>query len=469
MLSRSILAAAAVLVLAACDGDSDSLAAGPAAGPARPELSETLIRVPVDGGTPALYRVGDLAPLPWPDAPRLPAVAQVIGSVGGDRIVYLLDRTQTLLGLDLESARLREVVGGIAAAAAAPDGGVVAVDTAGGALRIRRRTPQPLRGTLGGTPEALYPTQRGGLLAPLQGGGLVALGTDHPPVRVPLPNGPSAATTWGELFVVGTDSGLVAFDPAEGDSVRHVPLSRPVHAVAFSPSGHRIYVATPDSELLVLDRFGQGVLETIALPGPAGALRPDRYGRWLLARPVVGDSLWVVDLVADSLVGSVRGAWSTDLPAVSGDRLVARQGDGVVVVDLRAPGLPGRGIVEDGGADRWTLVQWAPAGVEQPSLAADEPDDDDAETDDADADGSGSPVYLQVSSSRNPDWASDLVRQMRAAGLPAERLDPAAEGEPYRVVLGPYSSRTEADDAGRRLGRPYFIIADSNPAPSGSP
>ena len=28
----------------------------------------------------------------------------------------------------------------------------------------------------------------------------------------------------------------------------------------------------------------------------------------------------------------------------------------------------------------------------------------------------------------------------------------------FRVVVGPYSTREEADAAGRRLGRPYFIL-----------
>jgi hypothetical protein len=465
-----MLAAGAVLILAACGGDSDAAPAAGTAAAAGTEPTETLIRVPADGGSPTLHRAADLAAIPWTDAPSLPAVAEVIGAVGDDRIVYLLNRKQELLGLDVESGRLREIAGGIAMAAAAPDGGVVAVDTAGGALRIRRRTPQPLRGTLEGTARVLYPTQRGGLLAPLGGGrgGIVALGPDHPPARTPLADGPTAATTWGELVAVGTDSGLVFYDPRAEDSVTFVATKRPVHAVAFSPSGHRIYAATPDAELLVLDRFGEEVLERVTLPGPAGALRVDRYGRWLVARPIVGDSLWAVDLVADRLAGSARAIWRDDLPAIAGDRLVVRQGKDVVLLDLRATGLPRRGIIEGGGADRWALVQWTPpAAAGAPARnndtsggeSAGPPADGAVDAGDEPAGAAGdSPVYLQVSSSRNPDWANDLVRQMKSAGLPASLLDPTGDGEPYRVVLGPYPSREAADEAGRRLGRAYFII-----------
>lgn len=464
-----MLAAGAVLVLAACGGDSDAASTAGIVAAARGEPTESLLRVASDGGSPTLYRPADLAEIDWPSAPRLPAVARVVGAVGDDRIVYLLDRKQGLHGLDLESGRSREIAGGITMAEAAPDGGVVAVDTAGSALRIRRRTPQPLRGTLAGEPRALYPTQRGGLVAPLAGGGgVVSLGPDHPPARTALPEGPAAATTWGELVAVGTDSGLAFYDPRAADSVTFVATRRPIHAVAFSPSGHRIYAATPDSELLVLDRFGDAVLDRIALPGPAGSLRVDRYGRWLLARPVTGDSLWAVDLVADSLVGSARATWSDDLPAIAGDRLVVRQGNDVVTLDLRSQGLPRRGVVEGGGADRWTIVQWAPGSPTPPArdstILASDPDGDDPAAGGVDP---GGEVYLQVSSSRNPDWANDLVRQMRSAGLPASLLDPASDGEPYRVVLGPYASRTEADEAGRRLGRAYFIIGGPDSTAAG--
>ncbi len=469
-----MLAAGVLLVLAACGGDSDAAIAGGNATSPRSEPTETLLRIAADGGEPLAYRADNLAELDWEGAPRLPAVEQVVGAGADERIVYVLDRRRGLIGLDLESGRFREIVGGIRAATPAPDGGVVAVDTGGTALRIRRRTPQALRGSLEGEPGALFPTQRGGVIA-AGGRGLAVLGADHPPVQIGFPDGPAAATMWGELVAAATDSGLVFFDPRDGDSTRFVATERPVHAVGFSPSGHRVYAATPDAELLVLDRFGEAVLERIELPGAAGALRVDRYGRWLLARPVVGDSLWVVDLVADSLVGSARGAWNADLPAVTGGRLIVRQGDDVVSLDLRAVGLPRRGVVQDGGADRWTLIQWTPGGEPPaPVLAGDDAPSDDprdtgANADSLDGGGSGAPVYLQVSSSRNPDWASDLVQQMRSAGLPATLLDPTAEGEPYRVVLGPYRSRDEADEAGRKLGRAYFIIGGDNPVPPEAP
>jgi cell division septation protein DedD len=67
-------------------------------------------------------------------------------------------------------------------------------------------------------------------------------------------------------------------------------------------------------------------------------------------------------------------------------------------------------------------------------------------------------VWLQVSSSQNPDWAEDLAEQLRNAGHPAGVWRPAIPEESYRVVVGPYITREAAEEAGRRLGRPFFIV-----------
>jgi len=67
-------------------------------------------------------------------------------------------------------------------------------------------------------------------------------------------------------------------------------------------------------------------------------------------------------------------------------------------------------------------------------------------------------VYLQVSSSQNPTWASELSEKLRAAGLPASVLTPKRSEEAYRVVLGPYATREQAEETGRKLGMPSFIV-----------
>jgi cell division protein FtsN len=62
-----------------------------------------------------------------------------------------------------------------------------------------------------------------------------------------------------------------------------------------------------------------------------------------------------------------------------------------------------------------------------------------------------------VSSSQNRSWSAELARQLEQQGLPAKVLDPRPGEDGFRVVIGPYQSRDEAEATGRRLGRPYFI------------
>jgi len=74
----------------------------------------------------------------------------------------------------------------------------------------------------------------------------------------------------------------------------------------------------------------------------------------------------------------------------------------------------------------------------------------------------GPGVYLQVSSSQNPTWASELAEKLRGAGLPASVLPPARSDEAHRVVLGPYATREQAEETGRRIGMPSFIVSTQN-------
>ena len=65
----------------------------------------------------------------------------------------------------------------------------------------------------------------------------------------------------------------------------------------------------------------------------------------------------------------------------------------------------------------------------------------------------GPRYYLQVSSSRNPAWARELSDKITEAGITASVMDPANPDDVYRVVVGPFAAREQADSASRSLGR----------------
>ena len=74
-----------------------------------------------------------------------------------------------------------------------------------------------------------------------------------------------------------------------------------------------------------------------------------------------------------------------------------------------------------------------------------------------DSSGPEGPLYVQVSVSQNQAWSVENAEQLVRAGLPARVLAPASPDEGYRVVLGPYPTRAQAEVIGRKLGRPFWI------------
>jgi cell division septation protein DedD len=83
----------------------------------------------------------------------------------------------------------------------------------------------------------------------------------------------------------------------------------------------------------------------------------DPMGRYLLARPVNGDSAWVVAIATQTLVGTVGTAWRNDLPTVAVDGMIGvARGDDVVFVDPNS----GKTVreVTGGAADIWFFALW---------------------------------------------------------------------------------------------------------------
>jgi hypothetical protein len=229
-----------------------------------------------------------------------------------------------------------------------------------------------------------------------------------------------------------------------------VRLAEAPRALAFSPSGHRIYVARRNAPgLAVIDRFERKELDGVALPGPAAALRLDPLGRWLLARPTIGDSAWIVDLPIKRHTGIVATKWQADLPAISPDgMLIYRRGKDVV--ELRPDSLSEVGRVKNGAADLWVLTTWLPRGVPASQATA------GAAT--ADSVGAEPTLHPFTSQSRTVGHHADDLNRAGPPGV----LPPQHPDDGYRVVLGPFPTRSQASD--RPMGRPMdysFNLTDA--------
>ncbi|HWB42513.1 MAG TPA: SPOR domain-containing protein [Gemmatimonadales bacterium] len=459
----AILAAGLALPLAGCGGEPDLAANLPAVG--RGPAVATVLRIPREGGAARLYRVPSLEPSAWKLEDKLPPLQRTLGADAEQGFVFLLDKKRNVVALDLETRRLRQSLEQVRHATVGPDGALYAVDTGSAVTQMMRRTPVRFRSKFQGSPRELHGTMGGMLVARLAGDQprVEVLGSDRPPATFAVPTGPQSLTFWGDLVAVAADSAVVIYE-TEGDSEGErdrvsIPVSGGAKAVMFSPSGHRIYVARASEGLLILDRVSGAELQEIDLPGPAVGLVGDLFGQWVLVRPATGDSAWVVDVGRGGFTGTVDVEWDDDLPAVVWpNTLLTRRGKDLAAVDLAAKGFPVRGSIEGGAGDSWLPLSWHPPQEENVPVNA-----DSAALAAAADSAKAASVYLQVSSSQNPAWAEELSQRLRAAGLPATVLKPARSDEAYRVVLGPYATREQAEETGRGIGMPSFVVTTQDP------
>lgn len=414
----------------------------------------SLLRLPRSGGAATIYRLPRLQNAEWPSNGEFPPLRLALGADLDQRLVFAAGADNQIVALDLENGKVRTYLSSSRNTIIGPDGVLYTVDDSNHVTQIVRRTPTRFGERLPRRPRDMFGTLNDELLALIPGSDneIVLLSHDQPVERYVVPPGDASATMWGDLVAIAADTAVVYFTPHTDPPVRSFRVDGHARAVAFSASGHRLYVARSEGGLLEIDRFTDRTLREIELPGAPAELRTDRYGRWLLVHPVDTDSVWLVDLSSGVYRASFPTGWSADLPVVAaGSILLLNQGDDVVAHDLSDERMPETGRVRGGAQDLWLPIAWTPErGTRLPVPTDTVPT---APVDSV----APARVYLQVSSSQNPDWAGDLASKLKEAGLPATVLNPPREGDPYRVVLGPYDSRETAEAAGRNLGRPFFI------------
>ncbi|HEV8381923.1 MAG TPA: SPOR domain-containing protein [Gemmatimonadales bacterium] len=382
---------------------------------------------------------------------KLPPIERIIGLDPESEFLFVTTAKHALLALDLGSGRVDTVAAAVAQAALGPDGTLYAVDTLKHVVSLSRRTRFAWPQALTALPRDLFGATDQHLVGVIPQDRLLVAAADQPPTVRPIAaGGDVAASRWGDLVAVASDSGVTFYDPLGRRDPAFVRLGDAPRALAFSPSGHRIYVARRNVPgLAVVDRYERKELDGVALPGPAAALRLDPLGRWLLARPAAYDSAWIVDLPIKRHTGIVPTAWRADLPAISPDgMLIYRHGKDVI--SARPDSLNEVGKVTNGAADLWVLTTWLPRGVPASPVSA-------GAASDSSGGGAEGPLYVQVSTSQNPEWSGHLADDLTRAGLAARVLPPQHPDDGYRVVLGPYATRAQAEATGRRLGRPFWI------------
>lgn len=473
------------LALVACGQDrppASSTQAGTAsatyAGP-----QALVLRVPRAGGMPRVHRYPRIDSVVWTTSEKIPAPAEMLAFDDENGIVAYQDTRGRPVLLDFRlgtaSVQTTKKLTGLASAngravyGIASNGDVVRLTASG---EWTYTPPRPA--------QAVYPQLDGGLLVASGTGANLRLLKIFPPDKtilnsIAFPMAQKAVRSQlGDRLYLAVDSGLVVLRTRTMDWAPPVHFERPIKVMASTPSGDRVFLlADTNTRIAVVDRFRDRVTAEFELPGKAEDLRVDPFGRYLLARAEDSDSVWVLAIGTQRVIGSLRSTWRADLPFVGYDGAIATAiGNDVVMFEGET--LKQRSRIAGGARDIWFQIQWdgfrpRAASLDEPvrfdsiiidstavdSLAPIADSSDTAGAPGADTAQLPSGFVVSFAAFLNEARAQDLANRIYVGGQNARVVVSSRDGATiYRVILGPYATREEADRAGRESGQSYWVF-----------
>jgi cell division septation protein DedD len=488
---------ALTLAVAACRGDRQASNGAHSATSARgPDA--IAVRIPRMGGTARAYLYPRLDSAVW-TAGGSPPVGRVLGFDPEGGLVAFTDDKGQPRRLDLRMGEVRSASTAKLGAVASVGGNEIYGITADGAVtRLtpsgdwKFKPPQPA--------QSLYPQADGALIISGPIGTATRLWLIRPTddnildsASLPgVTRGPRAQA--GDRLYFTSVNGLTGVKTRDLSPLKQIRLPGVAQALAPTPSGDRMYIALREfPRIVILDRYSESLAGTIDIPAAATDLRVDPVGELLLAKPADGaDSAWVIAIGTGRLIGSVATRWTADLPAFSHASTIATlRGADVVFVDETSLN-PVRTVV-GGAKDYWYFLSWngfrpRGASLDQPvtfglpdsaargdTIVAPAPADSSRRTPPL-RDASPTvlpPVILPPTSAPQrasagfvvsfaavltEQRAQEIAAGIEVGGARAHVIATQSGGIPiYRVVLGPYATKDEADRVGRDSKRQYWV------------
>lgn len=423
-----------------------------------------------------------------------PPVARVLGFDPDDGIFSFVDDKGQPRRLDLRAAEARTASKEKLAALTSENGSeLYGITAKGDILRLTPtgdwsfEPPSPARWT--------FPQENGSLVIAGNQAGKTELWLIRPTdeeiletASLPQVSGSIRAQV-GDRIYFAVDSGLIGVRARDLTPVKSVRMKEPVLAIVPTPSGDRLYVAMKESaRLAVVDRYTESLTEEVALPGPVAELRMDPLGKSLLAKPAGRDNVaWVISVGSNKVTGTIETDWRADLPAFGPQNtIVATRGSDAVFLDPAS--LAAKNSVRGGASDFWYFVPWngfrpraadldRPVTFDTPATA--QPADSVTPKDsmrpppvrDASPTMIEPPIHAAPASVGYLVSFAAVLSEQRAnetaAGIVVNGLRPhvvagqSGSTTVYRVVLGPYPTREQAESVGRDSKRQYWVYEES--------
>ena len=481
-----------LVLLAACGRDTrtDAPAAQVAPSLTAPRGPDHLVlRVPRTGGAARVFAYPKLDTVVW-NADGAPAPARVLAFDDEAGSIAYVDAKGAPARIDFRQGTASQVTKNKLGAIASGDGSNIYGVAADGAIeRYGPSGPWHFKPKL--PAHALFPQGDATLLVLAQHGDSSVVWRLRPPQgriadSVVLPRvSKTLRTQVGDRLYLAAGHLLTGVRTKTMQRTATISFGDDIEQLEATPSGDRVFVVIKgENAVQIVDRFRDAVSGSIDIGRHAEDLRVDPLGRYLLAKTLGSDSALVIALGTNRVVGAVQTSWRDDLPFVSPDGGIAvAQGGDVALFDGET--LRPTVRVRGGAADFWYAFRWTgfrprDARLDKP-VQFGGPSDSTRHSSDslraAPADSGAQPPALTPAPAQRdsalrrpssftvsfaallqPERARDLAATIKVNGEQARVVSASRDGQTiYRVVLGPYVTREEADRVGRESRQQYWV------------
>lgn len=291
-------------------------------------------------------------------------------------------------------------------------------------------------------------------------------------------------TQVGDRLYLGSGRELTGVRTRTMQRTTSIQFGDEIEVLEATPSGDRVFVVTKGGTTVeVVDRYREEISGKIDIGRHASDLRVDPLGRYLLAHPEGVDSVLVIALGTNRVVGSTPTTWRDDLPFVAPDGGIATARESAVVI-VDGETLRGKKTVAGGAADFWYPFRWT--GFRPRDARLDKPVDFGGPPADSTRPASDSSAPKRLDSTATPappvaapprdttrratsftvsfaallvaDKARELAAQIKVGNEAARVVTAMRDGSAiYRVVMGPYPTREEAERIGRESKQSFWV------------